>query len=123
MDERFYHKEHTWVSIDGDEVIVGLTDYAQNEMGDIIYVELPEEGAAIIEGDSFATVESAKAVQDIIAPLSGEVVRGNEDLLDAPEVINEDSYGSGWLIVVAPEDDFKPSQLMSAAEYEQLIGE
>ncbi len=119
MEERRYHEEHTWVRPKKDEVLVGVTDYAQNEMGDIIYVELPEEGAAIVEGESFTTVESAKAVQDLVAPLSGEVLRCNEDLLDAPEIINEDPYGDGWLVAVKPDEAFELSSLLSEEEYRQ----
>ncbi len=119
MEERRYHEEHTWVRSEKDEVLVGVTDYAQNEMGDIIYVELPEEGAAIVEGESFTTVESAKAVQDLVAPLSGEVLRCNEDLLDAPEIINEAPYGDGWLVAVKPDEAFDPASLLSEEEYRQ----
>ncbi len=119
MGERRYHEEHTWVRLEKDEVLVGVTDYAQNEMGDIIYAELPEEGAGIVEGESFATIESAKAVQDLVAPLSGEVLRCNDGLLDAPEVINEDPYGNGWLVAVKPDEAFDPGSLLSEEEYQQ----
>ena len=122
MARRFYHEEHTWVRMEGDEAVVGITDYAQDEMGDIIFLELPEEGAAVAEGEVFATIESAKAVQDLIAPLSGEVVRRNDDLLDAPEITNEDPYGDGWLIALAPEEGFDPGSLLSEEEYQQVIG-
>ncbi len=120
MEKRFYHEEHTWVGVEGDAVVVGITHYAQNEMGDIIFVELPEEGAVIAAGEVFATLESAKAVQDLVAPLGGEVVRHNEGLLDAPEIINEDPYGDGWLVEVTPEEGFDPSALLSEDEYQQL---
>ncbi len=123
MAPRFYHAEHTWVMMKGDEAVVGITDYAQDEMGDIIFVELPEEGAAVAEGEVFATVESAKAVQDLVAPLSGEVIRRNDDLLDAPEIINEEPYGDGWLIAVAPGEGFDPDSLLSEEEYQQVIGD
>ena len=122
MSERLYYEEHTWVNVEGDEVTVGLTDYAQDEMGDIIYVELPEAGSTMIKGQPFATIESAKAVQDLLAPLSGEVVRANEELLDIPERINEDPYEAGWLVVVAPEG-FESNQLMSEDEYDQFLSE
>ncbi len=122
MSERLYYEEHTWVSVEGDEATVGLTDYAQNEMGDIIYVELPEVGSTITEGQPFVTIESAKAVQDVIAPLSGEVVQANEELLDIPELINEDPYEAGWLVVVAPAG-FESNQLMSEDEYNQFLSE
>jgi len=121
MSERFYHEEHVWVSKDNDEMTVGISDYAQNEMGDIIYVELPDEGAPITAGQPFATIESAKAVQDLIAPLSGAVVRRNDELLDSPEVINEDPYEAGWLIAVTPDEEFDAAQLMSEAEYDEFL--
>jgi len=123
MSERLYHEEHTWVDMEGDEVTIGITDYAQNEMGDIIYVELPEVGSTITEGQPFVTIESAKAVQDVIAPLSGEVVSVNDDLLDAPEIINEEPYGGGWLVTVAPAADFEPDQLMDEDQYDQFVSE
>ena len=121
MSERFYHEEHVWVSEGGDELIMGISDYAQNEMGDIIYVELPEQGSSIAAGEPFATLESAKAVQDLVAPLTGKVVRHNEELLDFPEVINEEPYGGGWLIAVAPDEQFDAEQLMSQAEYDEFL--
>ncbi len=122
MSERLYYEEHTWVSVEDDKATVGLTDYAQNEMGDIIYVELPEVGSSVTEGQPFATLESAKAVQDVIAPLSGEVLQANEELLDVPELINEDPYGAGWLVMIAPED-FDPDKLMDEDEYNQFLSE
>jgi len=122
MAERRYHEEHIWVSESDGEVTVGITDYAQNEMGDIIYVELPEAGSSMTEGQPFATVESAKAVQDLLAPLSGKVIRANEELLDVPELINEGPYEAGWLVVVAPED-FEPDKLMDEDEYNQFLSE
>jgi len=123
MSERLYHEEHTWVGIEGDKVTVGLTDYAQNEMGDIIYVELPEVGSTITEGQPFVTIESAKAVQDVIAPVSGEVVGHNDEVLDVPEMINEEPYGAGWLVTVAPAADFAPDQLMDEEQYDQFVSE
>jgi len=123
MSERLYHKEHTWVGIEGDKVTVGLTDYAQDEMGDIIYVELPEVGSTMTEGQPFATIESAKAVQDVLAPVSGEVVSVNDDLLDIPETINEEPYGAGWLVTVAPGPDFAAEQLMDEGQYDQFVSE
>ncbi len=122
MAERRYHEEHIWISESDGEVTVGITDYAQNELGDIIYVELPEAGSSMTEGQPFATIESAKAVQDLLAPLSGKVIRANEELLDIPELINEGPYEAGWLVVVAPED-FEPDKLMDEDEYKQFLSE
>ena len=121
MSERLYYEEHTWVNVEGDEVTVGLTDYAQNEMGDIIYVELPEAGSTMTEGQPFVTIESAKAVQDVIAPVSGKVVGHNDKVLDVPEMINEEPYGGGWLVTVAPGPDFDPGQLMDEEQYDQFL--
>ena len=120
MTERRYHEKHMWVRESAGEVTVGITNYAQDEMGDIIYVELPEVGATVAAGEPFVTVESAKAVQDLLAPLSGEVIRANEELSDIPELVNENPYEAGWLIVVTPED-FHPGELMDEEEYEQFL--
>ena len=100
LDEYRFSEAHTWAKPEGDEVRIGLTDFAVNELGDIIFVELPDVGAAITADDALGTVESAKAVEDIVAPLSGEVVRVNEEVINAPELLNEDPYQAGWLIAV-----------------------
>ncbi len=122
MAERRYHEKHIWTSENDGEVTVGITAYAQNELGDIIYVELPEAGSSMTEGQPFATIESAKAIQDLLAPLSGKVIRANEELLDMPELINEGPYETGWLVVVAPED-FEPDKLMDEDKYNQFLSE
>ena len=118
-----YDENHTWVGQEGEELIIGITEYAQDQLGDIIFAELPEEGAAISAGDPFATLESAKAIQDVIAPASGEVVRCNEELMDAPETINEDPYGAGWMIAVKPAADFRTEPLMSYDQYLEMLEE
>jgi len=119
-EELQYTKSHEWVRTEGDIATVGITDYAQEELGDIVYVELPEEGATFEAGDSFGTVESVKAVSDIYAPVGGEVVEVNEALNDSPEKINEDPYGDGWIIKLRISDE---GDLLSASDYEQLLEE
>lgn len=117
-----FDESHMWVRLeDDDTAIMGLSDYAQDMMGEIIFVELPEEGAAIIRGDACGTVESVKSVEDLLAPASGEVIRVNEDVLDAPETINQDPHGDGWLIEVKLEDPSELESLMSESEYETFL--
>ncbi len=122
-DELRYHEAHTWVRIDGGNAVVGMTDYAQREMGDIIYLELPDEGDAVEQGEPFGTVESAKTVEDLVSPVTGEVVKVNKDLTDAPEGLNEDPYGDGWMLQIKMKDEGELARLMTAAEYERLAGE
>jgi glycine cleavage system H protein len=119
-EELQYTRSHEWVRIENDTATVGITDYAQEELGDIVFVELPEEGATLEAGDSFGTLESVKAVSDLYAPVGGEVVEVNEALNDSPEKINEDPYGDGWIakLSVSGEDD-----LLSATDYERLLEE
>ncbi len=121
-DELRYHEGHAWVRQDGDELTVGLTQYAVDEMGEIIFVELPEEAAELERDEPYGSVESAKAVEDLIAPVSGEVVRRNDAVLDAPETINEDCYGEGWLIVVQSDEE-NTENLLTAGEYRSHIDE
>lgn len=117
-----FDESHMWVRLeDDDTAVMGLSDYAQDMMGEIIFVELPEEGAAIIRGDACGTVESVKSVEDLLAPASGEVIRVNEDVLDAPETINQDPHGDGWLMEVKLEDPSELDSLMSESEYETFL--
>ncbi len=116
-----YDENHAWVRSEDQTVIIGISDYAQDQLGDIIFVELPPEGEAITAGNPFATLESAKAVQDIIAPVSGEVVACNDELLDVPETINEDPYGAGWLVEVKPEEGFSLDALMTYEQYREML--
>lgn len=117
-----FDESHMWVRLeDDDTATMGLSDYAQDMMGEIIFVELPEEGAAIIRGDACGTVESVKSVEDLLAPASGEVIRVNEDVLDAPETINQDPHGDGWLIEVKLEDPSELDALMTESEYETYL--
>lgn len=114
-----YHAEHTWAKIDGDTATIGITDYAQEQLGEIVFVELPEAGATLEAGSPFAEVESTKSVSDIIAPVSGEVVEVNSNVAEAPELINKDCYGDGWLVKVKVAGG--ADALLDAAAYEASI--
>ncbi len=116
-----YSKDHEWARIEGDIAVVGITDYAQNELGDIVYVELPEVGTLVEQGKSFGTVEAVKAVSDLFAPVSGEVVEVNEKLNDSPELVNQDPYGEGWMIKVKMSNPDEVNQLLSKEDYEALL--
>lgn len=116
-----YTKEHEWVKIDGDTATVGVTDFAQGELGDVVYVEIETEGETIGEGDVFGTVEAVKTVSDLFMPLSGEVIEFNAALESNPELVNSDAYGEGWMIKVKITD--LGSSLISAEEYKTLIAE
>ncbi len=118
-----YTKEHEWVLIEKETATVGITDYAQQELGDVVYVELPDEGASFESEDSFGSVESVKAVSEIYMPLSGKVLEVNADLTEAPEVINEDPYGEGWMIRIAVDDPDQTDELMSADDYVAYLEE
>jgi len=118
-----YTKEHEWVLIEGGTATVGITDYAQDQLGDIVFVELPAVGDKVSKEDAFGVVESVKAVSDIYAPLSGKVVEVNDDLPDDPEMLNEDPYGDGWIIRIELTDPDEIEDLMTAAEYEQYVAE
>ncbi len=112
-----YSKEHEWVLVEGHVAIIGITEYAQQELGDIVYVELPEVGEKVVKDDPFGAVESVKAVSDIYAPVSGTVIEVNDALPDSPETINDDPYGDGWMIKVEMSDKDDLKDLMSAEEY------
>jgi glycine cleavage system H protein len=116
-----YTSEHEWVRREGGQVRVGITDYAQDALGDVVFVQLPEVGATLTVGDSFGEVESTKSVSDIYAPLTGTVTEVNGELGDAPERLNEDPYGDGWLCVVDPADASAYDGLLDAAAYRALI--
>jgi glycine cleavage system H protein len=115
-----YTKSHEWVRIEGDTATIGITDHAQDELGDVVFVELPDEGATFEAGESFGTVESVKAVSDLYAPVSGEVIEVNSTLEDAPENINEDPYGQGWIVKLRTTDE---PDLLSPEEYEKVVEE
>jgi glycine cleavage system H protein len=116
-----YTKDHEWAKIDGDIATIGITDYAQSELGDIVFVELPEKGLTTSQGESFGTIEAVKAVSDLFSPLSGEVAEVNSDLADNPEKINEDPYGKGWIIKIKLSDKTEVDSLLDKSAYEELI--
>jgi glycine cleavage system H protein len=118
-----YTKDHEWARIEGDVAVIGITDYAQSELGDIVFVELPQEGETVTKGASFGTIEAVKAVSDIFAPLSGEVVEINKSLEESPEVINSSPYGDGWMIKIRFTDASEKDDLMNADEYAAMVGE
>ena len=117
-----YTKEHEWAKKDSHGIKVGITDYAQSELGDVVFVEVPEIGKQVKSGESMATVESVKAVSDIYAPISGKVVNANKDLSDHPELVNQSPYEKAWLAVIEQANDAEFAGLMGAAEYEALVG-
>ncbi len=118
-----YTKEHEWIKVSGNAGTVGITDYAQHELGDVVFVELPKVGAKIQAGQSFGTVESVKAVSDIYSPASGEVTEVNASLADEPEKINKDPHGAAWLIKIKLSDTQEISKLMDVAAYQAYISE
>jgi glycine cleavage system H protein len=118
-----YTREHEWVSIEGSVATIGITDHAQEQLGDVVFVELPGVGDRIEKADAFGVVESTKAVSDVYAPLSGEVTEVNDDLPDNPELINEDPYGDGWMVKVTIGDKADLEDLMTADEYRTFIEE
>jgi glycine cleavage system H protein len=120
-DDRKYTKEHEWVIISADRGRVGITDYAQKQLGDVVYVQLPEVGAAFRAGEIFGTVESVKAVSDLFSPVSGEVVEANASLVDRPELVNTDPHGSAWMIVVRLSDPSEAANLLDAGQYADLV--
>ena len=117
-----YTKEHEWVRMEGDTGTVGITDHAQQELGDIVYVDLPKQGTQLEQGKTAGSVESVKAVSDIYAPVTGEVIEINPALADAPEKLNEDPHGEAWLMKIKLSAPAEVEQLMSAADYQKYIG-
>jgi glycine cleavage system H protein len=118
-----YSKEHEWVLVEDNVATVGITDYAQDQLGDIVFVEMPAIGDKVSKEDAFGVVESVKAVSDIYAPVSGKVLEVNDDLPDNPEMVNEDPYGDGWMIKIEMNDPEELQDLMTAAEYEEYVAE
>ena len=116
-----YTKEHEWVRLDGDVAVVGITAYAQEQLGDVVYVDLPAKGAALKQMETFGAVDSVKTASDLYSPLSGEVLEVNEALKAAPENVNQEPYGAGWMIKVKPSDVKELDSLLDAAGYEQYL--
>ncbi|MBT7311340.1 glycine cleavage system protein GcvH [bacterium] len=121
MDLR-YSKEHEWIAVDGDIATIGVTEYAAGEMGDVVFLELPEEGSDVSQGDPVGTIETVKSVEDLYCPLTGEITEINEGVLDTPELVNQDPLEDGWLFRVKLGDPSELDSLLDAAGYNDLIG-
>ena len=120
-EDLLYHTEHDWARVDGEEATFGITWYAQDQLGEVVFFEVPKVGATVSKDEPYAEVESVKAVSDVIAPLSGEIVAVNEALADKPEVINDDPYGDGWLVRIKLSDAAETESLMDAGSYEATL--
>jgi glycine cleavage system H protein len=118
-----YQKSHEWARKDGNLIVVGISDYAQDSLGDVVFVEMPDVGAEFSQGDSFGVVESVKAASDVFVPVSGEIAEVNDELSDNPEIINEDPFGKGWIIKIKASDESELDSLMDAAAYESYTSE
>ena len=117
----YYAENHEWVKVNGNTAVVGVSDFAQSELGDVVFVELPDNGDEFEQSEQFIVIESVKTVSDVYMPLSGRVVEVNEDLLDSPELINEDPYGDGWLVEIEFNNEEELNELMDNEEYEDYI--
>ncbi len=117
-----YSTDHEWVRVEGNVAVIGITDFAQGELGDVVFVELPELGSDAVKDDPFGTVEAVKTVADLLAPISGKVIEINEGLNDQPEVVNSDPYGEGWMVKIEMSDTDELAELMDAAAYQEHIG-
>ena len=122
-DDLAYHAEHDWARVEGDEAVLGITWYAADSLGELVHYEPPEQGATVEKGASYGEVESVKAVSDLIAPLSGEVLEVNQKVVDAPEVVNDDPYGEGWLVRIRLSDASEVSTLLDVEAYKQVLAE
>jgi glycine cleavage system H protein len=122
-DDLLYHREHDWARLDDGEAVLGITWYAQDSLGELVHYEAPEAGASVTRDSAYGEVESVKAVSDLISPLSGEVLEVNQQVVDAPEKVNEDPYGEGWLIRIRLTDASETEGLLDAEAYRQLVAE
>ena len=120
-EELSYSEDHEWTRVEGDQIRVGITDYAQDALGDVVFIELPTVGATVERGTAFGEVESTKSVSDLFAPVSGTIAEVNDSLDDTPELVNEDPYGDGWICVIAPSDSGQLGDLLDAAGYRALV--
>ena len=120
-EDLLYHEEHDWARVDGDSATFGITWYAQDALGELVFFDAPSVGASVKRGESYAEIESVKAVSDVIAPLSGEIVEVNETLAETPETVNQDPYGEGWLVRVKVTDPSETESLMSSADYQASV--
>ncbi|MCK5135978.1 MAG: glycine cleavage system protein GcvH [Bacteroidales bacterium] len=121
-DDLKYTKEHEWIRVEGDDVVVGVTEFAQGELGDVVFIEIETEGETLSFGDTFGTIEAVKTVSDLYMPLDGEVVEFNQALEDTPELVNSQPFGDGWMIRIKMSDPTQLDELLSADEYRALIG-
>jgi len=117
----FFTKEHEWVRLDGDSAVIGITEYAQHELGDVVYVELPAAGKALKKGDPAANIESVKAVSDVFAPLAGKIIEGNGKLSNNPELVNQEPYGEGWLFKMTLDRPDELKELLDQKKYEEYL--
>ncbi len=122
-EELLYSSDHEWIRVDGNRITLGITDYAQDALGDVVFVDVPAVGTSLVPGATFSEVESTKSVSDIFSPVSGTIVESNADLADSPERLNDDPYGEGWMCVIELADVSELDQLMNAAAYTALIEE
>lgn len=122
-EELRYSSDHEWVKVEGDLIRVGITDFAQDNLGDVVYFDIPEQGAEVTSGEAFSEIESTKSVSDIFAPVSGTIEEVNSRLEDEPNMVNTQPYGDGWLVVIRPSDTSQLDSLMDAAAYGALISE
>lgn len=122
-DDLYYSKEHIWVKIDGDIATIGITDYGQHQLGDIVFIDMPENGREVESGEVIASVESIKAISEIYAPLTGKIISINEDLANDPSVINSDPYGDGWICDIQMKDPSEVEDLMTAEDYRAYLEE
>lgn len=120
-DDLSYTEEHEWARVDGRRFTVGITDYAQDALGDVVYIDLPASGTRVERGQPFGEVESTKSVSDLYAPVTGTIVERNETLESQPELVNSDPYGNGWMVVIEADDTEDASELLTAADYDKLI--
>jgi glycine cleavage system H protein len=121
-NQLLYTSEHEWIRVEGDEIVIGVTDFAQGELGDVVFVEIETEGETLSRGDTFGTIEAVKTVSDLYMPADGEVLEVNAALEDNPELVNSDPFGDGWMIRVKISDPSQLDDLLSAEEYQSLIG-
>ena len=121
-DDLKYTTEHEWIRVDGDEIVVGVTDFAQGELGDVVFVEIETKGETLSKGDTFGNIEAVKTVSDLYMPLDGEVVEVNSVLEDTPEIVNSQPFGDGWMVRIKMSDPAQLEELLSAEKYRELIG-
>jgi glycine cleavage system H protein len=121
-DDLKYTEEHEWIRVEGDEIVVGVTDFAQGELGDVVFIEIETEGEVLEKGDTFGTIEAVKTVSDLYMPVDGEVIEVNAALEDAPELVNSQPFGEGWMIRIKVSDPSQLDELISAEVYQSMIG-